>query len=1059
MSVCASCGTENPEIARFCLACGTPIEAPEPEPEVDEERRPVTAVFVDMVGSTSRAEQLDPEDVLALLEPYYARLRRDLEHHGGIVEKFIGDAVVALFGAPVAHEDDPERAVRAGLAILGSIEELNAEDPLRELRVRVGITTGEAIVALAAKVAEGRGMAWGDVLNTAARLQSAAPVNGVLVDERTYRSCDGAIEFRPHPPVEAKGKAEPVPVWEAVRVAERRALAPRRKLIGRDEELAQLTALSDWVRADRRPALGLVLGEPGLGKSRLLAEVCARADCSPALGGRGLSYGEGITYWPVLEMVSQSAGILVSDGSDVVAEKLGALLERLPTDDADQLRTMAAALSNLLGAPTTPRGTYTAAEISQSELHWGLRRVLELLATERPLALVFEDLHWAEPTLLELIEALVQADAPILLLASARRELVEQSPELLLEDERRAVIELRELDEADSEVLVAELVETTRLGRETIERLVRNAGGNPLFLEETARMLQAAGEDADVDSLRVPDSLHALVGARLDALPAPEKRLAQRSSVAGLVFWTGAAACLDEAQTDPDGVLEALEHHDVVHEQDGSSIADEREWEFKHAVIREVAYARLPKGRRVGLHVRFADWIADLKSADEFIEIVAHHLEQACLIGREVGRLDVEPPVERAVDLLARAAEKAERREGTREASRFYSRALELLPPDEEERRLELELRRATCLVTLGELASATDVLADVADRASGLGRRDVRCAALVALGNVDWKQGRAGDARPHLEEAGAIAREIGDRQLQVRVAFELANILGWFDGELEAAIDVLQGALRSTQGLDNPPLQIEAHMRVGALLSNNGELAAAETHYEAARALARKTASLRDEARSTTLLAGVWLYRRANDESERLAAQSLEWLERLGDSHLQLQTLRLLALLALDRGDGRAAETWVRRALPLVLDHGGWLLAEIFRLLVAALLAQDKHAEAREIATEGLELVTDDIPYARAAGLLMEAAMKTADQDDSAIASFEAAMAILEEDKLWTDLGDAQLTQARALRDLGDLTGANSAFSAARATYARIGATQLLAAIDRELVSQAPTG
>ena len=348
MAICAQCGTDNPDIAKFCMACASPLAADTPPPEPPrrhEERRPVTAVFVDIVGSTSRAEQLDPEDVLALLAPYYERLRRVLEQHGGSVEKFIGDAVVALFGAPIAHEDDPERAVRAGLAIIGAIDALNEEDPSRELRVRVGVTTGEAIVALEARIGEGQGMAWGDVLNTAARLQSAAPVNGVLVDERTYRACRGAIEFEDAEPITAKGKAEPVPVWVAVGVHE----SPGRRsaetsFVGRAAELERLMTAWNRVTATDKPGFAIVVGEPGLGKSRLLHEVSARAEGADVRVGNCLPYGEGITYFPIVQIMRDAAGILVGDPIEVVSAKLDVFLDRLPLDDLDQLRTIASTL-------------------------------------------------------------------------------------------------------------------------------------------------------------------------------------------------------------------------------------------------------------------------------------------------------------------------------------------------------------------------------------------------------------------------------------------------------------------------------------------------------------------------------------------------------------------------------------------------------------------------------------------------------------------------------------------------------------------------------------------
>src|SRR5712692_2445323 len=757
MPLCPSCSTENPEIARFCLACGAEL-APAPPPE--EERKPVTSVFVDIVGSTSRAEQLDPEDVLHLLEPYYARLRGRLEQHGGTVEKYIGDAVVAVFGAPGAHEDDPERAVRAGLAILEAIDELNEEDPTRGLRVRVGIATGEAIVSLAARQGESLGVAWGDVLNTAARIQSAAPINGVLVGEETYRASEHTIEYRPHEAIVAKGKSQPVAVWQAVGVRDepQRKRASVSPFVGRRAELERVLSLWERVRTGARPALAMLVGPPGIGKSRLTAEIESRAsEDGDVLTGHCLSYGEGITYWPVVDVVKHAAGIRRSDDDDAASAKLAGLLRRLPTSDADQLRTVAAALANLLAIATTPEGTYTTSQISQSELHWGIRRFLELLAANRPLLLVFEDLHWAEPTLLDLLEFLLDGDAPYLLLGSGRPELRDARPSLVADGERRAAFELAPLTDTESAALLSELLgEQGVVPGGPLETLLKNAGGNPLFLEETVRMLidsgllDAAGRPIGegMEALPVPKSLQALIGSRLDGLPADDKRIAQHASVAGTVFWSGAVAHLLAVDTLPEPSLASLERRDVVRAQPQSSIEDEREWAFKHIVIRDVAYGRLPKGRRARLHVRFADWVTALPGQDEFVEILAYHLEQACRLALQI---------ERAVEALARAAEKAEGREGTREAERFYARALDLVSDDRSEAALELRLRRGRTQMILGELRPARDHLIALAEDAAALGRYDLRSAALVALANIDSKQGRLDDARPRLVEAAAL--------------------------------------------------------------------------------------------------------------------------------------------------------------------------------------------------------------------------------------------------------------------------------------------------------------
>src|SRR5947208_8652012 len=449
MRVCPACGTENPEKARFCHECGTALaDTAAPTPAAGEERKVITAIFVDLVGSTSRSEQLDPEDVKALVAPYHARVRAELERHGGTFEKFSGDAVLALFGTPKAHEDDPERAVRAALAVQSSIAELNREDEWLDLHIRIGIHTGEALVMLGARPGEGEWSAAGDVLNTAARIQSAAPTDGILVSRTTYLATMDSFDFSAAEPIQAKGKAEPVEVWEVVGAQDGTAAEQHREteFVGRVAELAELTAFSDELLEERSTGLATIVGAPGVGKSRLLLEFVRRLEGQFTVHrGKCLSYGEGITYWPIVEIFKSAAGILQSDDREASAHKLDTFLETLPTDDLDELRTIASALSNLIGIPTTPRGTYVTSEISQAELHWGIRRVLQLLATERPTAVVVEDLHWAEPTLLELLSYLLadEAGVPLGVIATARPEIEDEAPGFLGREGRRRTVDLQ----------------------------------------------------------------------------------------------------------------------------------------------------------------------------------------------------------------------------------------------------------------------------------------------------------------------------------------------------------------------------------------------------------------------------------------------------------------------------------------------------------------------------------------------------------------------------------------------------------------------------------------
>jgi class 3 adenylate cyclase/tetratricopeptide (TPR) repeat protein len=1054
--LCPSCGQENPEVARFCLACGAALAEPGAAPE--EERKVVTALFTDIVGSTASAEKMDPEDVRARLAPYYARVRTELERFGGTVEKFIGDAVVALFGAPVAHEDDPERAVRAAIAIRKAIEDLNAEDDWLDLHLRTAVHTGEAIVVLGSTALEGEGMAAGDVMNTAARLQSGAPVDGIVVGEGTYRATSTIFDYREGEPVQAKGKAEPVPIWEVVAEQEApKRPAARTALVGRSGELAVLSDLWETAVAEGRPQLVTVLGPPGIGKSRLLLALSERAERDGAAHwGRCLPYGEGITYWPVTEILKSASAIKHDDDQVAISSKLGVLLESLPISDSDEVRTMAAAAANLLGVAQTPHATYSAEEIGQSELHWGVRRVLQLLAAERPLLLVFEDLHWAEPTLLDLIRSLADIEdrAPILVIGSARPELKESSPGMLEGGDNRKLLELAPLGEDESRALMVELV-GDEVKTAQFEGLLKNAGGNPLFLEETVRMVADRALDPELppDALPVPDNLQALIGSRLDALPAGDKRVAQQASVVGGVFWEGAVSHLDGSSGDLTGSLATLERRDFVQAHQESAIAEDREYAFKHILIRDVAYDRLPKGRRAELHVRFTDWLSGVPGPEgEFLEIVAYHLEQACQLAGQIARSPIEPPILDAAAALAGAAEKAQRREGLREAGRYYDRALALLGDRFPERSLELRLARAGTRTYLGELQQASEELAEAAEEALSLDRPDLRCTALVTLGNIDHRQSRPSQARRRLTEAQALAVQSGDRSLQVRSTFGLAAVRADHEGEAEAAVEDLRRALSVAEEMDDRALRVEGHLRLGFLLFNMGEIGASERELLRCTELAGELGSIRDEARAAFLLGLVKHYRGDPDEAERLSLQACDWLERTGEPYFQMQNFRALGLYALARGDLEQAESRLREAIPVAVEEGGREVLEVYRFLTETLVRQERIPDAVALVEFASRNVPEEDLAAQAHLLLARGAIAAAQGDREAFSLYARAINWLEEQFLPIEASEARITFAAALRRLGQLDDARTQLAMARETFERMGASGPCAQVDGEL-------
>jgi len=1067
MKTCASCGQTNPQGARFCHSCGTALASTVAR---REERKVITVLFADLVGFTSRAERLDPEAVRGMLDPYYQELRAELERFGGTVEKFIGDAVMAIFGAPIAHEDDPERAVKAAFAIRSAVAAMNAAYPDLGLRLRTGINTGEALVVLGARPSEGEAMAAGDVINTAARLQTAAPPDGIVVGEATYRATAHAIDYRQLEPQQVKGKAAPVAAWEAIgaRYVRSRRATSRTPLVGREEDLAVLRELWGRVRARRRPALARLLGPPGIGKSRLLQEFAAGSEASAVYWGRCLSYGDGITYWPVTEMLRDAAGIFISEEPNTVSAKLAAFVGSLGVSDAIDSRTLTTALGTLIGSlPSTPHaGSHV--QIERSELHWAIRRLFELLARRRPIALVFEDLHWAEPTMLDLVRYIADgADGPILVLGSARPELVETQPAFVADsDADHLTISLAALTARQGQSLLSGLLGTGALPAGAIERLVRGAGGNPLFLEETVSMLAEAGMVGDlrdgtplttVEALPVPSSLQSLIEARVDQLPEREKRAAQHASVVGAVFWSGAVAHLSETREGLDQDLEMLERRDLIQGGATSSLAGEDEYTFKHILIRDVAYGELPKARRATLHLRFAEWLSALPSGeDEYMEIVAYHLEQACRLVREVGRTTVVAPVRAAADALGRAGEKAERREGFREAERFYMRALDLLGGHETNLALELRLRTGRVLKALGELHRATAELLQVERRALVAERPDLRCEALIALANIDGKQGRPVDARGRLEEAETIVRAIADPRLLVQQVFEHAAFRAHFDGAADLAIDDLRRVMPTVESLGDRALLTEGHMRVGTLLFNVGRLAEAEVELTHCSDLAAEAGSFRAKARADSLLGFVKYYRGDLDGAERLGLEAHELLQRAGDTYMRLQNYRKLAMYAIARGDPRLAEQRLREALPLALRIGGWLVAEIYRRLAESLVRQNRVSEAVEYADLAAASSPEGDGYARPAVLLADAIVKTARREPAAIERFNDAVRSLEDQKLVVDLGEARIALAWGLRALGDPVRAREELERARETFVRMEARGVVDQIDREIAELA---
>ncbi|MDX6436103.1 MAG: hypothetical protein QOK34_937, partial [Gaiellaceae bacterium] len=578
MVTCPKCGQENPPIAKFCLACGESLPA---QHGLAEERKVVTVLFADLVGFTARAERLDPEDVRAILTPYFARVREQIEAFGGTVEKFIGDAVMAVFGAPLARGDDPERAVRAALAMCAAVHDLNKSDSDLDLKVRIAVNTGEALVSLTASVAQGEGVVAGDVVNTASRLQEAAPVNGIIVGEETYRATRSVIRYEEAEPVVAKGKQEPVRVWRAVAASAgpgERA-AGRAPMLGRSTELGALQRIWGAIVDERRPQLVTLFGPAGIGKTRLASEFAALAAANRArtVKGRSLPYGEVIPYGAFATQVKQVAKIFDTDGREAACAKLDEAVTELLGEDAGEVASHVAMLIGLgEGGDVGDRQT----------LFYSARRLVEALATVQPTVLVFEDIHWADSGMLDLLEVLASRvrDVPLFLLALARPELLERRPAWGGGLPGYTALQIEPLGADDAKELAAQVLENMQKPSGESGEIGLIGEGNPLYIEELAA---SVAENATTKFAELPTTIRGIVSARLDALPPDERAVLLDAAVVGKVFWTGALEGMSSGRLDLAELLDSLEGRDFVRREPVSRLRGDQQFSFKHDLIRD----------------------------------------------------------------------------------------------------------------------------------------------------------------------------------------------------------------------------------------------------------------------------------------------------------------------------------------------------------------------------------------------------------------------------------------------------------------------------------------
>jgi class 3 adenylate cyclase/tetratricopeptide (TPR) repeat protein len=974
MPRCAVCGQDNPGGFRFCGSCGAPLTGPAPAPT--EERRLVTVLFCDLVDFTARSDRADPEDVGALLRPYHARQRAEIEGRGGTLDKFIGDGIMAVFGAPLAHEDDPERAVRCALGMLGAIEELNQGSPSLDLAVRIGITTGEALVRLGpGQQTEG---VVGDVVNTASRLQGVAPAGGVVVGEATFRATSRLFDYEELGPVRVKGKAEPVPVWRLEGARSRTGVEAVRRagtpFVGRQAELELLEGLFDQTLADRAARLVTVVGEPGVGKSRFVAELAAALEDRPGLiawrQGRCLPYGDGITFWALGEIVKGQAGILETDPAAQASGKLRAAVEALLPDPSER-EWLRARLAPLLGIADPD-----AVKLERAELFAAWRRLIEAMAAAHPLVLVVEDLHWADPAMLEFLEHLVRTSTglPLLIVATARPELLERHPGW--GDDLPAVtrMPLGALSDLETAQLVAALVGRSVLPVGVQALLLERAAGNPLYAEEFARLLADRGlvatdEVATVPEIPVPETVHGLIAARLDALTPGVRALVQNAAVVGRVFWPGAVAAMDDSgglkpgrpagrdQAIGAGLAE-LERKQLVQRARTSSVQHQDEYVFWHALVRDVAYAQIPRAGRARRHRAVAEWVEEVagERVGDLAEVVAHHYGQALAYARAARepQARIDQLVEPTRRFLILAGDRTINLDLDR-ARAYYRQAVELGQPRDPERP-HLLVRTGRVAFQSGDYPEAVAVyeeaIADMRRSGDVLGLG----ATLSRLATVYWNQGDTRRAKAVLTEAiellereppgpelvSAYVSMAGDRV----IAGHAAQALEWADKALALA-DELGGLPRVR------PRILDAR---GTARCDRGDFIGGMDDLRSGLALGLELGSGYDTAVIYNNLAEpVWLVE-GPDAAMALCESGIDFAERRGLSEAAMWLRSATVGPLLDLGRWEEAVALADEAIAWDLAHGGDYLAIGCRRNLTLVLAwQGDLIPARDLATRVL--------------------------------------------------------------------------------------------------------
>ena len=997
-----------------------------------EERRLVSVLFADVVGSTALGDENDPEVVRTVLSRYFERVQRIVESHGGRVEKFIGDAVMAVFGVPRLHDDDAERAVRAGLAIRDSMAALNADASL-SLEARIGVNSGEAVAAVDER---DQLMVTGDVINVAARLQQGAAPGEVVVGDLTQRLTRSAIDYRPRTPMDARGKSNPIVAFEAVaarsRMPEQARGLPemRSRLVGRTTELHLLVDSFERVRRDSRAQLFTVVGTAGVGKSRLVGEFLAKVVSDPGvtvLRGRCLPYGAGITYWPLIEILQADLAVTAGHDRDEVFHRLTAGVQALIGTESERL-AVRSRLEVLLGLADAGQSLPDVAPPRlAAELGWGVARYLEATAAARPLIAVVDDLQWAEPPAVSIVSNLLDqvADVPIFLVCIARPDLLEQHPDWGAGRPNSTLISLEPLSEDETRTLISRLLDIDDLPQALRSEIIGRAAGNPLFCEEFIRMLIEDGRltrDGDrwratrPDSLgiRVPESIHALLAARLDALSGSAKRVLQSASVIGEQFERSQVAMLvgdQETNGELGAELDRLVRAGHVVADRGAGPGAYR---FRHILIRDVAYASLPKAERARIHAAFGRQLEERAGdrRDELTEILAHHAERAFTLGVEL-RASPEEITERgrrALELALDGGERAADLENRPALAAFLatagavSAALGTLPPADEARLLVLEARRD---VVDANYPAARERLRDAATAALNAGRRDLAAQARLALLRVLVQAHEGSDADRELfertldqtvgafAEQGDVGRRIAAQALGLEMLFSRGDLRRMLNDGMRLAEEAETAA---------PAL-------AGWLLARMVNVVGWLGDFELAEQLAARAKTLIEQLGLSAT--GRWLrfYQcriafllNRIEHAERELRALLVDIGDAADLNHQVAALRLLGeiLFEAERVD-EADEAW-RSALELSLRTGErWSRSELWAFRADAAIRRGDLGEAERFLGEAKRMLReDDASALRVYNTSLGTLRAAQGSDDEAEAALRAAVEIDRSTEFW---------------------------------------------------------